>query len=472
MKRHRILLSCLIAMISFSSVASASKIYVQAGAIGTSDGTKQHPYNSLQQVQDHSNPGDTIVILNSSDVLDGGIILKDNQTLLGNTTVNCNSPGRFKPIKCTTDAGGTTITNTTPGNIFDFNPFSGAGIVLAKNNTISGVSLKMTNSSAIIGFDPGKVTVSNVLIEGGNQIKKLDPTFNRLAPAAPVFPVAAGINIRFTANSADNTQVSINDIMLRSATPCSLTGPAGTSGCNFGPGIEVIGDGVAKVDIKKGILTDLRNNPISNQTGPPILLMSTGNATLTTQIDSITTFGGIDNDGIDIWLEDASNMTVGLNKYHYVGSAFNDTTDRFRQVGLEVITHLSLFLNGFPPVFPDIKPQINLTVHDSYFDRDEIGTIMFLRNSAHIDLSGSAFTNASIVPVSVLAYEPTVLVNAINNYWDDSLLISVSGEKMILNPNSILRCLISNYNFATGICANTAEPGSIIETAPAKSLGQ
>lgn len=63
----------------------AADWYVKANANSNGNGSRNRPFHSLQQVEAASAPGDTIYVLQSpaSDVLDGGIQLKNGQRLIG-----------------------------------------------------------------------------------------------------------------------------------------------------------------------------------------------------------------------------------------------------------------------------------------------------------------------------------------------------------------------------------------------------
>ena len=56
---------------------------MKAGAPHPGNGSKNRPFTSLDQVEAASAAGDTIYVLQSQGVLDGGIQLKDGQRLIG-----------------------------------------------------------------------------------------------------------------------------------------------------------------------------------------------------------------------------------------------------------------------------------------------------------------------------------------------------------------------------------------------------
>ncbi len=66
-----------------SSTAWARDVFVDADAHGGGNGGLFRPYNSLAQVEAGSAAGDTIYVLPAQGVLDGGVQLKDGQSLIG-----------------------------------------------------------------------------------------------------------------------------------------------------------------------------------------------------------------------------------------------------------------------------------------------------------------------------------------------------------------------------------------------------
>src|SRR5215831_15004963 len=68
-----------------SSAAWAKDLYVQAknNPQSQGNGTNSKPFTSLVEVEANSEPGDTIHVLPSNFVLNGGIQLKDGQSLIG-----------------------------------------------------------------------------------------------------------------------------------------------------------------------------------------------------------------------------------------------------------------------------------------------------------------------------------------------------------------------------------------------------
>jgi hypothetical protein len=98
-----LIVSCLAFFITTSS--EATTWYVKADPSHSGNGTKNRPFSTLQEAEGASLPGDTILILQSKDPLDGGIQLKDGQSLIGlGPSVTRANPNSARAM----------ITNTNP----------------------------------------------------------------------------------------------------------------------------------------------------------------------------------------------------------------------------------------------------------------------------------------------------------------------------------------------------------------------
>ena len=146
MKRILVVLS----LIFFTTAtAEAADWYVKAGAPHPGNGSQNRPFTSLDQVEAASAAGDTIYVLQSQGVLDGGIQLKDGQKLIGLgpkvNTANGNS-ARAK------------LTNTTDAR------YDGDAVRLAKNNVVENIHFDNTFRSAILGINAVAAQLRNNLM--------------------------------------------------------------------------------------------------------------------------------------------------------------------------------------------------------------------------------------------------------------------------------------------------------------------
>ncbi|MCT2532109.1 hypothetical protein N2488_02825 [SAR92 clade bacterium H231] len=122
----------------FQSESKPMAFYVQSGASHDGDGkTYDNPFSSLQQVERTSGPGDFIyVIKNGIEILDGGIVLKPGQKLIGMA-----SKGEKSVVN-----SAVRISNSTFEN-------DGVVIKLSHNNEISGIEITSRHGNGIAGID-------------------------------------------------------------------------------------------------------------------------------------------------------------------------------------------------------------------------------------------------------------------------------------------------------------------------------
>ena len=126
--------------------------YVKGGLCESGDGSKCRPWNSLALAQAGS--WETLVVLSSPIALDGGILLKDGQKLVGEKS----------PVDGPLDYDQPTITNT------DLLSNGGNG-VLVQSGSVEVKNLHITNTQvSAINYDNAKdLFVKEVLITGHNQ---------------------------------------------------------------------------------------------------------------------------------------------------------------------------------------------------------------------------------------------------------------------------------------------------------------
>jgi hypothetical protein len=166
------LLSCLYSVAVFAdndNNGQSKLIYVKATVSGVPEGvgTKKNPYTTLAQVEVNSSPGDIITVVPSLHALDGGITLKDGQSLKGENSKICNSSPVFH---CDLTEPASRITNSPGSTTHD-----GDAVVLANNNTITWLH---------IGGVPVDTDIPN----------PDDPAMPALAEGVPLVPTGMGIS--------------------------------------------------------------------------------------------------------------------------------------------------------------------------------------------------------------------------------------------------------------------------------------
>jgi len=133
----RILLA-FVCVFSAAGMSWANTWFVKADARPRGHGSIVGPFNSLQDVEHYSLPGDTIFVLPSQSALDGGIQLKDGQQLVGlGLPVALDKAHGAEPL----------ITNTS-GDRYD-----GDAIRLAKNNLVLNIHIDNAFRSSILGIN-------------------------------------------------------------------------------------------------------------------------------------------------------------------------------------------------------------------------------------------------------------------------------------------------------------------------------
>ncbi|WP_182379173.1 hypothetical protein [Nocardioides sp. WS12] len=123
--------------------------YVKAGAT-TSAGTATQPFGSLTQAESASRAGDTIVVLPSGGVLDGGIQLKSGQTLQGSG-----------PSVWTAGTTAPRLTNTTTR-------LAGDAVRLADGTTVANLRFTGARRGAVYGVDVTGVHIAGNDVSGQN----------------------------------------------------------------------------------------------------------------------------------------------------------------------------------------------------------------------------------------------------------------------------------------------------------------
>lgn len=147
-----------------TAVASegASTWYVKAGAAAGGDGSRDHPFATLAEVETASNAGDVIRVEPSSRALDGGIQLKDGQRLIG-------LGGR---VTTTGTGARPTVTNTSGAR------YNGDAVRLARNNVVQNIHVDGAARAGIFGVNAGRAELRGNLITNnmiqGNDLRRLE----------------------------------------------------------------------------------------------------------------------------------------------------------------------------------------------------------------------------------------------------------------------------------------------------------
>ena len=141
------------------SSSTGGSLYVSADALAGGDGSRAHPFNSLQAVEQASKPGDSIVVLPASidrAPLDGGIALKPGQRLIG------EGPAVVGMRQDASVAGASVLQMLPRLRNTDPSRFNGDAVRLAEGAEVSNLVISEAVRGAIYGLNvPGAVVRGN-----------------------------------------------------------------------------------------------------------------------------------------------------------------------------------------------------------------------------------------------------------------------------------------------------------------------
>jgi hypothetical protein len=167
-----LLVPCVIAR-----TAEAKTWHVKAGGNHTGNGSQNGPFSSLLEVESVSQPGDTIIVLPSKGVLDGGIQLKDGQQLIGQGgPVTRDNP----------QSAQATLTNTSNAR------YDGDVIRLAKHNVVRNLHIDNAYRSSIFGINADGAEIRDNLMTNDMAVHDL---FDIEGPAPSTCRVASGSRV-------------------------------------------------------------------------------------------------------------------------------------------------------------------------------------------------------------------------------------------------------------------------------------
>lgn len=164
--------------------SSKCDVAVQADATTGGDGTLANPYNSLYAAEVNSQKGDTICVLPSENSLNGGIILKRNQKLIGlGPSVTDENFDESQPHA--------QISNTTAD-------LDGNAVILDRNNKVKGIRFFNVNKSAIVAKDVKTMKINGNYFTQFNLNEDVIPLnllgFQEFSPKPAVLILGTGNN--------------------------------------------------------------------------------------------------------------------------------------------------------------------------------------------------------------------------------------------------------------------------------------
>jgi len=145
--------------------AEGKSLYVSALAAAGGDGSREHPYDSLQAVEQASAPGDTIIVLPApldEAPLDGGIALKPGQRLVGGGADVVQHRSAASVAGASALSALPRIANTDPLRL------QGDAVRLAPGSEVSNLVISSAARGAIYGLNVPGVTIRGNDISGYN----------------------------------------------------------------------------------------------------------------------------------------------------------------------------------------------------------------------------------------------------------------------------------------------------------------
>ncbi|MDX6587500.1 MAG: hypothetical protein QOI31_1973 [Solirubrobacterales bacterium] len=213
-----------LAMAAIALTASAASAepndrtwYVRAGADG--DGSRRAPFGSLAAAEEASRRGDRIIVRRSSDVLDGGIVLKRGQHLVGRKKPQiADADGDAVVLASRTRVRGLRIVAAARGGIYGEN----VSRVLIKNNDVSGHNTSCTPGFHIppfevpttlpdIGIPIGEGLLNGwagIMVDADRGTRRIAITGNRVHDAE----CGDGIDVRAFESARVRARIAKNDV--------------------------------------------------------------------------------------------------------------------------------------------------------------------------------------------------------------------------------------------------------------------
>lgn len=411
--------------------------FLKAGASG--DGKSlTNPVGSSVILESVSQFGDTIYLIPADSALDGGLMLKFGQRLIGLTA------GGHKPV----------ITNS------DSTRNNGIGIILGGNNRISNVRIEGAFASGIYGYETADIHIDGVVIHGANQSESfIDAKYPNLPGSLPhggmvfvhsessakvnvtssIVSAAAGFGIVSITSDAAVSSLSVSDTQVEGGTKIGF----------FDAGISALVQGpVARVDL------DVTNSQVwgrLSRSGRNIMVVASGGAQAHARVERVYS-GRTGQDGIvmavmqspsEIHLKINDSLIEGAGQMNVEGTLVNlETSDPNRanegRVSIEIdgsIIRNAGSVKGFEEVAANIwlggsqfledrlpaEGEYKLQITDSRIEGAgrvglELGELGQLELSQYdVVLRGNTMVNNG--EAEVMLHVPNASIDAQKNCW-------------------------------------------------------
>ncbi|MGH8458086.1 MAG: hypothetical protein ACRESV_01940, partial [Nevskiales bacterium] len=294
------------------SEIAAADFYVSSVAADGGDGSRARPFNSLQVVEQTSQPGDTIMVLPAPldhAPLDGGIALKPGQRLIG------GGPNVVRHRDNAAVAGATPLATLPRIRNTDVLRLNGDAVRLAEGSEVRNLVITESARGAIYGLNvPGTVIHGND-VSGYNTLCLIGFTVEPFtAPTTgPYFGVPAVLpagwaGIMVDADSGSGA-VTINNNHVHD------------SACGNGIDLRISGTADYSAEISGNFITNLKHGPLHQAEEPHLVHAITTQITDSAALNAISTHNtqtfigapGADCEGLFMNLADQATATWSID---------------------------------------------------------------------------------------------------------------------------------------------------------------
>jgi hypothetical protein len=400
--------------IAATNSVKASTWYVSATAVAVGHGTASAPFNTLGQVQQASRPGDTIIVVPSplsAPPLDGGIVLKPGQRLIGGgpPVVEFGKPLIPDGPPVVGSAGLSLlprIANTTAAG-------NGDAVRLADNTQVENLVITGASRGAIYGLDVVGVSVTGNDISGFNT----SGAFGFLVQPFILEDFAAGVGLKL----AGGVQAGWAGILIDAAnvrTTLAIAGNYVHDGvCGDGIDVRGMNTGQIGVQINSNFITRLLQCS-SVRAVQAISTQVTGTSRLQATLlgNSLTQIGspGADAEGVFVNPAESGTLIETVDRNVYITGIGGAST------------------NGFEYILSNGNANSRVTISNSFF-RDNPGDMLEVFNYGAGSSTNLVLDNVTVeqttISVGVPSYAIPPGTAAQTGNLGECLMLSSDGAK-------------------------------------------
>ncbi|GIW82726.1 MAG: hypothetical protein KatS3mg105_4533 [Gemmatales bacterium] len=293
--------------------------HVSSNAAAGGDGSVEHPFQTLSQLQNGSSPGQILFVHANSNFNGQAITLQDNQRFLGEglTYTFVSRQGTFRLPRATTGTNRPVIQNSTAD-----------AITLANNNEVANFSILNSGNDGIQGVGINNFNIHDNLISGSARrgIRLISTTGTGFIQNNTIQNnMRSGIRIRNQSGTSLNVTIANN----------TVTGNSSVAGA----GISIIGNGNSQ------ITAALSNNNASSNVNHGLRIAANDSA----QVNATMSANMFDNNGVhgaNIDTNNNANLTMTFSNNTFNGNGTDGANLRSRDTSTLVSTFSNNTFNG------------------------------------------------------------------------------------------------------------------------------